>query len=91
MQNTKPFSVTKQQVWNAWKRVKANQGGAGIDAQSIADFDVNLADNLYKIWNRMASGSYHPKPVRRVNIPKSGGGFVLWGSPPWRIGWHKWS
>jgi len=48
----KPFPVTKQQVWEAWKRVKANQGGAGIDQQSIADFEENLADNLYKIWNR---------------------------------------
>ena len=46
MQNAKPFPVTKQQVWDAWKRVKANQGGAGIDAQSIADFEINLADNL---------------------------------------------
>jgi len=73
-QQAKPFPVTKRQVWDAWKRVKANQGGAGIDQQSLADFEENLADNLYKIWNRMASGSYHPKPVRRVNIPKSDGG-----------------
>ncbi len=80
-QNAKPFPVTKRQVWEAWKRVKANQGGAGIDDQTIAEFEENLADNLYKIWNRMASGSYHPKPVRRVNIPKSSGGVRGLGIP----------
>ena len=80
-QNAKPFPVTKRQVWDAWKRVKANQGGAGIDDQTIAEFEENLADNLYKIWNRMASGSYHPKPVRRVNIPKSSGGVRPLGIP----------
>ena len=81
MQNAKPFPVTKRQVWEAWKRVKANQGGAGIDGQSIADFEARLADNLYKLWNRMASGSYHPKPVRRVNIPKASGGVRPLGIP----------
>ena len=69
MKKTKPFPVTKRKVWEAWNRVKANQGGAGIDGQSIADFEAKLEDNLYKLWNRMASGSYHPKPVRRVEIP----------------------
>ena len=80
-QKAKPFPVTKRQVWEAWKRVKANQGGAGIDQQSIAEFEANLGDNLYKIWNRMASGSYHPKPVRRVNIPKPDGGVRPLGIP----------
>ena len=80
-QNAKPFPVTKQQVWEAWKRVKANQGGAGIDEQSLADFEEKLADNLYKIWNRMASGSYHPQSVRRVNIPKPDGGIRPLGIP----------
>ena len=80
-QKAKPFPVTKQQVWEAWKRVKANQGGAGIDQQSIAEFEANLGDNLYKIWNRMASGSYHPKPVRRVNIPKPDVGVRPLGIP----------
>ena len=80
-QNAKPFPVTKRQVWDAWKRVKENKGGAGIDDQTIAEFEENLADNLYKIWNRMASGSYHPKPVRRVNIPKSSGGVRPLGIP----------
>ena len=73
-QDAKPFPATKQQVWEAWKRVKPNQGGAGIDQRSIADFEANLADNFCKAWNRMASGSYHLQAVRRVNIPKSDGG-----------------
>ena len=70
---TKPFSICKQVVWEAYRRVKANQGAAGVDGQSIKDFEVNLKDNLYKIWNRMSSGSYFPPPVRTVDIPKSDG------------------
>jgi RNA-directed DNA polymerase len=70
---TKPFSICKQVVWEAYRRVKANQGAAGVDGQSIKDFEVNLKDNLYKIWNRMSSGSYFPPPVRTVDIPKSAG------------------
>jgi retron-type reverse transcriptase len=54
----------------AFKKVKANQGAAGVDGQSVADFEANLSNNLYKLWNRMSSGSYLPPPVRRVNIPK---------------------
>ena len=81
MQNAKPFPVTKRQVWEAWKRVKANQGSGGIDGESIADFEAKLADNLYKLWNRIASSSYHPKPVRRVNIPKASGGVRPLGIP----------
>ncbi len=81
MQSAKPFSVTQQQVWDAWKRVKENQGGAGMDGQSIAEFEENLEDNIYKIWNRMASGSYHPQAVRRVNIPKPDGGIRPLGIP----------
>ena len=70
---TKPFSISKQVVWDAYRRVKANQGAAGVDGQSIKDFEVGLKDNLYKIWNRMTSGSYFPLPVRTVDIPKSDG------------------
>ena len=70
---TKPFSISKQVVWESYRRVKANQGAAGVDGQSIRDFEVNLKDNLYKIWNRMSSGSYFPPPVRTVDIPKSDG------------------
>ena len=66
----KPFGISKREVWEAYKRVKANQGAAGVDGQSIADFEKDLKGNLYKIWNRMSSGSYFPPPVRRVEIPK---------------------
>jgi len=70
---TKPFSISKQVVWEAYRRVKANQGAAGVDGQSIKDFEADLKDNLYKIWNRMCSGSYFPPPVRTVRIAKSDG------------------
>ena len=68
---TKPFSISKQVVWEAYRRVKANHGAAGVDGQSIKDFEADLKDNLYKIWNRMCSGSYFPPPVRTVGIAKS--------------------
>jgi RNA-directed DNA polymerase len=71
--SAKPFSISKRDVWDAYKRVKANRGAAGVDGQSIAEFDENLALNLYKLWNRLASGSYFPPPVRRVEIPKGDG------------------
>lgn len=73
MNQAKPFPITKRQVWEAYKRVKANQGGAGVDGQSLAEFDEDLENNLYKLWNRLASGSYMPPPVKRVEIPKAGG------------------
>jgi len=69
----KPFSIAKRDVWEAYKRVKANQGAAGVDGQSIAKFEADLKGNLYRIWNRMSSGSYFPSPVRRVDIPKGDG------------------
>lgn len=81
MKQAKSFNISKQLVWNAYKRVKANRGSAGVDAQSIQDFEVDLKDNLYKIWNRMASGSYFPPPVRRVEIPKKDGGIRPLGIP----------
>jgi RNA-directed DNA polymerase len=77
----KPFDVSKQLVWEAYKRVKANRGGAGVDGESLEDFDKDLKGNLYKVWNRMASGSYFPPPVRRVEIPKSNGGTRPLGIP----------
>jgi retron-type reverse transcriptase len=77
----KPFLISKREVWEAFKRVKANQGAAGVDGQSIADFEANLAGNLYKLWNRMSSGSYFPPPVRRVDIPKANGGTRPLGIP----------
>jgi hypothetical protein len=61
----KSFGITKREVWDAYKRVKANRGAAGVDGVSIADFDRELRKNLYRIWNRMASGSYFPPPVKR--------------------------
>ena len=77
----KPFDIPKREVWEAFKRVKANQGAAGVDGQSIAEFEANLAGNLYKLWNRMSSGSYFPPPVRRVDIPKADGGTRPLGVP----------
>ena len=74
MSEAKPFCISKWEVWEAYKRVKANKGAAGVDGQSIAEFEERLKDNLYKIWNRMSSGSYVPPPVRTVKIPKAGGG-----------------
>jgi group II intron reverse transcriptase/maturase len=77
----KSFPITKHQVWEAYKRVKANHGGAGIDAQTLEKFDQDLSNNLYKLWNRMASGSYLPPPVKRVDIPKANGGTRSLGIP----------
>ena len=73
--------ITKQMVKNAYRKVKSNQGSAGIDRESLKDFEENLLDNLYKLWNRMSSGSYFPKPVREVEIPKSDGSKRKLGIP----------
>ena len=73
MDTVKPFTISKHLVMDAFKAVKANAGSAGVDHQSIADFEVNLQDNLYKIWNRMSSGTYFPPPVKAVAIPKKSG------------------
>jgi RNA-directed DNA polymerase len=77
----KTFNIDKREVWKAYLAVKANKGSAGADGQTIEDFERNLKDNLYKIWNRMSSGSYFPPPVRRVDIPKSNGNFRPLGIP----------
>ena len=74
MSEGKPFCISKWEVWEAYKRVKENQGAAGVDEQTIADFERDRKGNLYKIWNRMSSGSYFPPPVRTVKIPKANGG-----------------
>src|ERR1019366_4243054 len=81
MSEAKPFCISKWEVWEAYKRVKANQGAAGVDEQTIAGFERNLKGNLYKIWNRMSSGSYFPPPVRTVKIPKANGGERKLGIP----------
>ena len=77
----KPFCISKKEVWEAYQRVKANKGAAGTDGQSIEDFERKLKKNLYKVWNRMASGSYFPPPVRTVKIPKKSGGERRLGIP----------
>jgi hypothetical protein len=77
---TKSFEISKRLVWEAWKRVAANQGGPGVDRQSIDLFRNRLARNLYALWNRMSSGSYFPQPVKEVLIPK-GDGFRPLGVP----------
>ncbi len=76
MDKAKPFCIAKREVWEAYKRVKANQGAAGVDGQSMAQFEEDLSNNLYRIWSRMSSGSYFPLPVLRVEIPKDGGAGV---------------
>lgn len=75
------YSISKQSVWLAYKQVKANQGAAGVDGQSITDFEKDLKGNLYKIWNRMTSGTYLPPPVKAVEIPKKSGGIRVLGIP----------
>jgi len=69
----KPFDISKWVVWEAFQRVKANKGAAGVDDQSIAEFERDRDKNLYRIWNRLSSGSYFPPPVKAVEIPKAGG------------------
>jgi len=71
--DAKSFEISKRLVWEAWLKVKANKGAAGVDEESIQAFEANLSGNLYKVWNRMSSGSYMPPPVRAVQIPKRGG------------------
>ena len=78
---TKPFIIPKKLVWVAFQRVKANGGSAGVDEESIEMFESKLKDNLYKLWNRMGSGSYFPPPVKAVPIPKKSGGTRILGVP----------
>lgn len=81
MNDAKPFEIPKKWVWAAYKRVKANKGAAGVDDQSIEEFEKDLKNNLFKLWNRMSSGSYFPPPVRAVEIPKADGKKRLLGIP----------
>ncbi|MDR1116272.1 MAG: group II intron reverse transcriptase/maturase [Tannerella sp.] len=80
-QVTKPFTIDKHVIMNAWKRVRENRGSAGIDNVSIKGFEENPGGNLYKLWNRMSSGSYFPDAVKLVDIPKSSGGTRSLGIP----------
>ena len=81
MSDAKPYVIPKQLVWEAYQRVKANQGSAGVDGESLSMFEQDLRGNLYKVWNRMSSGSYVPPPVRLVEIPKEDGGKRPLGIP----------
>src|SRR5882724_386720 len=78
----KPFEISKVEVWEAYRKVKAKKGAAGVDGQTIEDFEADLKNNLYRIWNRMSSGSYFPPAVKAVEIPKPhGGGTRVLGVP----------
>jgi RNA-directed DNA polymerase len=77
----KPFGISKRVVWKAYLRVKANKGAAGVDGQTIEQYEQNLKNNLFKLWNRLSSGSYFPPPVKAVAIPKAGGGSRILGVP----------
>ena len=81
MQGAKPFNIDRWEVYYAFKQVKFNRGSSGIDGVSLADYETEWKRNLYKLWNRMSSGSYMPKPVKLVEIPKSNGGSRPLGIP----------
>jgi RNA-directed DNA polymerase len=81
LDKAKSFCISKYVVWEAFKRVKANKGAAGVDEESLANFEEDLKNNLYKIWNRMSSGCYFPPPVRAVDIDKKDGGLRRLGIP----------
>ena len=78
---TKSYEISKNVVVEAFQKVKANKGAAGIDGKSLEAFEASLKDNLYKIWNRMSSGSYFPTPLKAVEIPKKSGGSRMLGVP----------
>ena len=81
MDETKPFNIPKRLVWDAYKLVKANRGSSGVDQESIEEFEQNLSRNLYKLWNRLSSGTYFPSPVKGVAIPKKQGRIRMLGVP----------
>ena len=81
MSEAKSYVILKQLVWDAYQRVKANRGAAGVDGESLQAFEQDLKNNLYKVWNRMSSGSYLPPPVRLVEIEKEDGGIRPLGIP----------
>ena len=77
----KPFGIPKKLVWKAWLRVRANGGAPGVDGETVEEFERKLSGNLYRLWNRMSSGTYFPQPVREVEIPKRDGGTRSLGIP----------
>src|SRR5438093_9461394 len=78
---TRTVPINKQMVKADYRKVKANKGAAGVDKESLQDFEANLLNNLYAVWNRLSSGSYFPKPVRSVSIPKAKGKKRILGIP----------
>lgn len=80
-EKAKPYEITKREVYAAWLRVRANAGAGGVDGESVVSFEAELSKNLYKLWNRMSSGSYFPSAVKRVEIPKKDGGKRALGIP----------
>jgi retron-type reverse transcriptase len=86
----KPFEIPRLMVWEAYKRVAANKGAPGVDGQAVEEFEADLRNNLYLVWNRMSSGSYFPPAVRALEIPKPhGGGVRLLGVPTLQTGWPR--
>jgi RNA-directed DNA polymerase len=84
----KPFDISKREVWEAFQEVKKNKGAPGMDGVTIEEFESDLKNNLYKIWNRLSSGTYFPPPVRMVQIPKQhGDGMRMLGIPTWVAYW----
>lgn len=81
MVKAKSFDISMRAVWDAYRKVEANGGASGIDQQSLEDFGQDLSNNLYKLWNRLCSGSYFPPPVLQVEIPKAQGGTRTLGIP----------
>ena len=81
MVSARPFIIDKKLVWQAYLDVKEKGGAAGIDEETIQDFEGKLKDNLYKIWNWMSSGTYFPPAVKAVPIPKKSGGIQILGIP----------
>ena len=81
MDKPKPYAISQWLVYQAYERVKANRGAAGVDGESLRMFEKDLKNNLYKVWNRMSSGSYFPPPVKAVEIPKKTGGVRILGVP----------
>ncbi len=81
MNKAKPFQISKMEVWESYKEIKSNDGAAGVDGQTLEDYEHDLKGNLYKLWNRMSSGCYFPSPVLRVEIPKEDGRMRPLGIP----------
>ncbi|MDP2729368.1 MAG: group II intron reverse transcriptase/maturase, partial [Dehalococcoidales bacterium] len=81
MSMTRSYSIPKTLVWEAYQCVKKKKGAAGVDLETLEDFESRLGDNLYKVWNRLCSGSYFPPPVKGVPIPKKSGGVRMLGVP----------